>query len=175
MNAKLLLACCLFSTTPFVCMSQDLVKLSQKTMPIAYQKGRFMGGVGATFFGLTAKAGGFVQNRLWIGAEGELHEFLSSRKEAGLFARYYPWNGQLTTFVETGISYGQFGYWNFDIDNEYPDPWGGKSAKVNVGMGIEYRINNRFGIEILAKVGKLTATNWIQPSFQGSVNISFGK
>lgn len=151
---------------------QDIPK-PKRTMPVEYSKGRFMGGVGVTFIGLTAKTGGFVQDRLWLGAQGELHALLSYRAEAGLFARYYPWNRRLTTFVETGVSYGRFDPWDFD--GVLPDPWSGKSPKLNLGMGIEYRITERFGLEALAKAGKLTAVNWIQPSFQGSLNYTFGR
>lgn len=162
---------CLSST---LVLGQDVPK-PKRPMPVEYSKGRLMGGAGITFVGATAKIGGFVRDRLWLGAQGELHAALSYRAEAGLFARYYPWNGRLTTFAETGVSYGRFDPWDFDFDGVRPDPWSGASPKLNLGAGIEYRITERFGLEAVAKAGALTATKWIQPSFQGSLNYTFGR
>lgn len=141
-----------------------------------HQKGKWLVGTGPTLIGVTAKAGKFVANRTWIGVEGETHTFLSDRLEAGVFARYYLWNGFLPGFSEVGVSYGRFQGWDWDLDNETPgSPELYRSIKLNVAFGIECPLSRRLSLEGVAKVGRLTTVNWFQPSFQGSVNVYLGR
>ena len=44
-------------------------------------------GAGPSYVGGTAKAGVFLNHNIVVGASAEVHDLLSSRKEAGLFAR----------------------------------------------------------------------------------------
>lgn len=140
-----------------------------------HQKGKWLVGAGPTLFGATVKAGRFIANRTWVGVEGEGHALLSSRLEAGIFGRYYLWHGLLNGFSEVGVSYGRFQGWSFDIDNEFPDPPLYRSVKLNVAFGFECPVSRRVALEGVAKVGRLTKTNWLQPSLQGSVNIYLGR
>ncbi len=71
-----------------------------------------MTGFGLTFLGGQAKIGKFVADRTWVGLEGEVRQLFSQRQEAGLFARYYLWNGGFVSgFSEVGVSYGRFKDW----------------------------------------------------------------
>ena len=140
-----------------------------------HQKGKWLVGAGPTFFGVTAKAGKFVANRVWVGVEGEAHALLSDRLEAGVFGRYYLWHGLINGFSEVGVSYGRFQGWSFDIDNEFPDPVLYRSVKLNAALGMECPMSRRVSVEGVAKIGRLTKVNWLQPSLQGSVNIYLGR
>ncbi|NEU70408.1 hypothetical protein [Spirosoma agri] len=169
-----ILLCGLYSTS----FAQDGDRNSdwQKVASAHHQKGGGLTGGGLTIVGAQAKLGKFVANRTWIGLEGEVHNFFSQRQEAGLFARYYLWNGGFVSgFSEIGFSYGRFKDWVWDLDlgSEPPKPF--YSPKLNAGFGLEYTLGKRFSLEGVAKAGKLTQVNWIQPSFQGSVNFYFGR
>ena len=140
-----------------------------------HQKGSWLTGAGITLLGSTAKVGYFATNRLWIGAEGELHNFLSTRLEGGLFTRYYLWNGSLLSgFALGGVSYGRFQNW--DNDFETPgSPTRYSSAKLNAGLGLEMTLSRRFALEGVGKIGKLTDAGWFQPSVQFSLNVYLGR
>ncbi|MDR6197464.1 hypothetical protein QE357_004576 [Siphonobacter sp. BAB-5404] len=73
-----------------------------------------------------------------------------------------------------GLSYGYFEIWNWDIDNPKP-PQIYRSPKINALAGLEIRLTRRVNLEGVIKAGRLTQTNWIQPSLQGSVTIYLGK
>ena len=140
-----------------------------------HQKGKWLVGAGPTLIGATAKIGRFVANRTWVGIEGEGHAFLSDRLEAGVFARYYLWNGFLPGFSEVGVSYGRFQGWDWDIDDETPgSPELYRSVKLNAAFGMECPLSRRLSLEGVVKVGRLAKINWFQPSFQGSVNVFLG-
>ncbi len=140
-----------------------------------HQKGNWLVGAGPTFLGVTAKAGRFVANRTWVGVQSEWNDFLSFRREAGAFARYYLWNGGgLSGFSEAGVSYGRFQAYNFNIDDPSPDAIY-QTAKLNVAFGLECALSRRVTLEGVAKAGRLTVTNWIQPSLQGSINVYLGR
>lgn len=141
-----------------------------------HQKGSWLTGVGLTLLGATAKAGYFPADRFWIGAQTEFHGFLSDRKEAGLFARYYLWNGTLISgFAEGGVSYGSFQAWDWDFDHEKPgSPTRYESAKLNAALGLEMTLSRRISIEGVGKLGKLTDAHRFQPSFQASLNVYLG-
>lgn len=139
-------------------------------------RGKWLLGAGPTFLGVTAKAGHFIANRTWLGVEGENHSFFSDRQEAGVFARYYLWNGGLLSgFSAVGVSYGRFQVWEWDFDNEYPSPPVYYSAKYSVAIGLEYALGRRMSFEGVGKLGKLTEADWVQPSLQWSVNLYLGK
>lgn len=141
-----------------------------------HQQNKWLIGAGPTLLGVTAKAGRFIANRTWVGVQGEVHALLSDRREVGVFARYYLWNGGLLSgFSEVGVSYGRFQVWEWDFDNEYPDPPLYRSPKVSAAFGIEYPLGRIVSLEGVAKFGKLTDVNWVQPSLQGSVNIYLGR
>ncbi|GAB3644227.1 hypothetical protein [Spirosoma arcticum] len=142
-----------------------------------HQKGKWLVGAGPTLIGATAKVGRFVANRTWIGVEGEGHALLSDRLEAGVFARYYLWNGGVISgFSVLGVSYGRFQEWDWDTDNEKPgSPELYRSVKLNAAFGLECLLGRRVSLEGVAKVGRLTKVNWFQPSFQGSVNVYLGR
>lgn len=170
------LLCCL-STFSFG-QTGTKVKVSDwRAVSVAqHQKGKWLIGAGPTLVGVTAKAGRFVANRTWVGIEGEGHAFLSDRLEAGVFARYYLWHGLLPGFSEVGVSYGRFQVWDWDFDNETPgSPELYRSVKLNAAFGMECPLSRRVSLEGVAKVGRLTKTNWFQPSFQGSVNVYLGR
>lgn len=139
-----------------------------------HQKGKWLVGVGPTYFGATAKAGKFVANRVWIGLEGEGHALLSDRLEAGVFGRYYLWHGLLNGFSEAGVSYGRFETINFNIDDFTPNEVY-RSVKLSAAFGLECPLSRRVSLEGVAKVGRLTKVNWLQPSFQGSINVYLGR
>jgi hypothetical protein len=148
----------------------------QKVARAHHQKGGWLTGGGLTIVGLQAKVGKFVANRTWVGLEGEVRNFFSQRQEAGLFARYYFWNGGFVSgFSEVGLSYGRFKDWAWEFDNngELPKPF--YSPKINAGFGLEYTLGRRFSLEGVVKVGKLTQVNRFQSSLQGSVNFYFGR
>ena len=141
-----------------------------------HQKGKWLVGAGPTFIGATAKAGKFVANRVWVGIQGEGHAAFSDRLEAGVFGRYYLWHGLLNGFSEVGVSYGRFQAWDFDFDNERPgSPELYRSVKLNAALGMECPMSRRVSVEGVAKLGRLTKANWLQPSLQGSVNIYLGR
>ena len=152
----------------------DKFKASMKQMQ--YQRGQQMGGIGLTFLGLSAKYGAFAAKNWWWGAEVETHILLSNRIEAGIFTRYYGTRGGVvSTFAETGISYGKFSKWNFKPNPDSPVPYNGQSFKLNGAIGMEIHCSKLIGLEGVMKVGRLTETNWWQPSFQASVNCHVGR
>lgn len=135
-----------------------------------------MTGFGLTFLGGQAKIGKFVADRTWVGLEGEVRQLFSQRQEAGLFARYYLWNGGFVSgFSEVSVSYGRFKDWVWEVDqgSERPKPF--YSPKLQAGFGLEYTLTQRFSLEGLVKVGRLVQADQFQPSFQGSVNFYFGR
>ncbi|RAJ94405.1 hypothetical protein LX87_04292 [Larkinella arboricola] len=171
-------------TVSFSAPAQALKKLTGPKNPewkaesvAQHQRGSWLIGAGLTLLGATAKAGYFPAHRFWVGVEGEVHGFLSNRKEAGLFARYYLWNGGfISGFAESGVSYGHFQGWDMDIDNETPgSPTRYESAKLNGALGLEITLSRQFSIEGVGKIGKLTDANWFQPSFQASLNVYLGR
>ncbi|RCR68562.1 hypothetical protein [Larkinella punicea] len=176
-----LLAGCLFS---FSGQAQKHLEWAGKPNPAwkaevvsQHQKGSWLTGAGLTVLGTTAKVGYFAANRWWIGAEGELHNLLSTRLEGGLFARYYLWNGSLLSgFALGGVSYGRFQGWDWDIDFETPgSPTRYSSTKLNAGLGLEMTLSRRLALEGVGKVGKLTDAGWFQPSVQLSLNVYLGR
>ncbi|KAA9357312.1 hypothetical protein [Larkinella humicola] len=176
-----LLAGCLFS---FSCQAQLLQEFVGAKKPewkadviAQHGNGSWLTGAGITVLGTTAKVGYFAANRWWIGAEGELHNFLSTRLEGGLFARYYLWNGSLLSgFALGGVSYGRFQGWDWDIDFETPgSPTRYSSAKLNAGLGLEMTLSRRLALEGVGKVGKLTDAGWFQSSVQMSLNVYLGR
>ncbi|GAB3747101.1 hypothetical protein [Spirosoma pomorum] len=137
-----------------------------------HQKGQWLVGGGGSVVGLTAKAGKFVANRTWIGLSGEATVFSEARLELGAFARYYLWEGGfLSGFAEAGVSYGQF---REILDSDDVGPARHLySPKLTAGFGIELPIYRRVSLEGVSRLGQLTAANWVQPSFQGSINFYF--
>jgi hypothetical protein len=138
--------------------------------------GTWLVGSGVTFVGLTAKGGRFLSDRWWVGGEAEVHHLLSTRHEAGLFARRYQfWDSWLSSFIGAGASYGRFEEWDMDMDNVRPDPPVYRTAKLNLLAGFEFHFSERVSLELAAKVGRLGAVNWLQPSFQASANLTLGQ
>lgn len=143
---------------------------------INHQKNKWLVGAGLTYLGLTAKAGRFVAPRTWLGLEAESHHLLSDRQEIGVFARYYLWNGGLISgFSALGVSYGSFQAWNWNFDGSKPPQPLYQSPKLNAAFGLECPIGKQLALEGVAKVGRLTQADWVQPSFQGSINYYFGR
>lgn len=139
-----------------------------------HQKDQWLIGGGCTLLGLTAKAGKFVANRTWVGLSGELTALSESRIEAGVFSRYYLWAGGLASgFAEAGVSYGRFREF-VDSDSVRP-PRLSYSPKLTAGFGLEIPLHRQVALEGVAKIGRLTETNWVQPGFQGSLNIYFAR
>ena len=167
------LLCGLYSTS--FAQTEDKNSDWQKISVSYHQQGRWLAGGGLTLLGFTAKVGKFVANRSWVGVESEVHNFFSQRQEAGLFGRYYLWNGGfISGFSEAGLSYGRFKDWVWEVEQGQQPPQPFYSAKLNAGFGLEYPLRKQLSIEGVVKVGKLTQVNWFQPSFQGSVNFYFG-
>lgn len=150
---------------------------SKKTiMDVSYRQGTWLLGAGITLVGMTAKCGIFATNHLWIGVEAEKHNFLSKRREAGLFTRYYVGKGNLRGFVGTGLSYGRFESFYMWGDEPSADPKEVyHDVKMNALAGVEVQLYRRLTVEGVAKIGRLTQTNWYQPSFQCSFNVPLGK
>lgn len=146
-----------------------------KVVSIAnHQKGQWLIGGGGTVFGATAKAGTFVADRTWIGLSGEATIFSEARLELGAFARYYLWEGGFVSgFTEAGVSYGKFREL-LDSDDVGP-PRLAYSPKLTAGFGLELPIYRRVSLEGVARIGQLTKTNWIQPSFHGTINFYFSR
>jgi hypothetical protein len=139
-----------------------------------HQRGKWLIGAGPTILGAQAKAGKFVANRTWIGLEGAVVNFFSQRQEVGLSSRYYLWNGGFVSgFAEAGFSYGRFKDWVWEIEQGEERPGAFYSPKINTGLGLEYTLTQRFSLEGIIRVSKLTQVNRIQPSFQGSLNFYF--
>lgn len=139
-----------------------------------HPKGTWLVGAGATFFGLTAKGGNFLTERLWLGAELEVHDLFSARREAGVLTRYYLGKGRLRAFGGAGVSYGSFKNAWPDFDNPTPSVKY-YSYKLNASTGLELQLTKRFSLEGVLKVGQLTKIDWTLPSVQGSLNIALGK
>lgn len=152
-----------------------VLKNGPKNPWLLHSKNHWLVGAGPTYFGVTAKAGRFIANRWWAGAEVELHELLSSRQEVGLFTRYYTGERMISGFIGGGVSYGHFQAWDWDFDNVLPTPPLYRSTKLNALVGLEVRLTKRVSLEGVAKAGRLTNAAWIQPSFQGSVNYYLGR
>jgi hypothetical protein len=169
--------CCSFWSFSFAQIGAKVKVDDWKAVQTAqHQQGKWLVGAGPTLLGVTAKAGRFVANRTWLGAQGEVHALFSNRREVGLFARYYLWNGGvLSGFSEVGVSYGHFQEQNLTFFSEGPIHPIYKSAKLNAAFGLEYPLGRIVSLEGVAKFGKLTDANWVQPSLQGSVNIYLGR
>lgn len=140
-----------------------------------HQQGTWLVGAGPTVFGATAKIGHFINDRFWLGVEAEVHQLNSDRREAGLFGRYYLWSGRLSGFTELGVSYGRFQKWDYDIIDKVNTNPIYNTAKLNGALGIEYTLGRRIAVEAVGKAGKLINTDWIQPSFQLSLNVYLGR
>ncbi|REA63792.1 hypothetical protein DSL64_05045 [Dyadobacter luteus] len=135
-----------------------------------------MVGAGPTIFGANLKGGIFLKQHFLVGASIEVHEFLSSRKEAGLFARKYVNSNRLSVFVQVGPSYGSFQEWDFDMDNKTPGPTPlYRRLKLNGMAGAEIRITQLISIEGELGIGRIMNTNWWAPSIRSSVNLRFYK
>ncbi len=109
----------------FIILSATLGKAQTETKSLEepssfHPKDTWLVGAGATYLGLTAKGGMFAADQLWLGAEAEITNFLSKRREAGLFSRYYVGKGMMQGFVGAGVSYGYFRFGSWDIDNPRP-------------------------------------------------------
>gem|GEM_PF-3712622 len=173
-STRLSLSAILLSLLCFSTYAQKRTPTDWKNLANAnHARSRKLVGVGATYLGLTAKAGYFPANRLW--AEGELHSLLSDRLEGGIFARYYFLNVTgVSAFALGGVTYGRFQAWDWDFDDIRPEtPTRYHSAKLNAGLGQEISLTRRFALEGVAKIGRLTDANWYQPSLQASLNNSF--
>jgi hypothetical protein len=174
-NYVLLLALlCSFYSTSFAQIG-DKDSDWQKVSSASHQKGVWLAGGGILLFGATAKVGKFVANRTWIGLGSELYAFFSQYQEAGLFGRYYLWNGGFVSgFSEAGLSYGRYKDWVWEVEHGSQAPQPFYSPNVSGGFGLEYTLRRRISLEGVARVGRLTQANRFLPSFQGSVNFYFG-
>lgn len=149
---------------------------SEKELFIEHPKNHWLVGAGVTLIGLTAKTGRFINDKWWIGTEAEIHNFLTTRQEIGLFTRYYTGIRRVNGFVGTGLSYGQFQGKKMRSDEPAEALLTNhRSLKVSVLAGLEVRLTRRISIEGVAKAGQLTKFDWTQPSLQGSVNVYLGK
>lgn len=153
------------------------VQLSgEKNLFIKYPKNHWLVGAGVTIVGLTAKTGKFMTNQWWIGAEAEIHNFLTTRQEVGLFTRYYTGKRRANGFVGTGLSYGHFQGKKMKFDEPAEALLTNhRSLKMSLLAGLDVRLTKRVSIEGVAKIGQLTKFNWTQPSLQGSINVYLGK
>jgi hypothetical protein len=169
MNPKLKLLLFLI-TLPLIIHGQEnwrKVKTPNKT---------FILGFGPNYFGLNAKIGVFLGNNSVFGINSELHELLSSRREIGCFGRKYLNNNTISMFIQTGLAFGTFKEWDWDIDNETPgQPELIKSLKINGILGSEVRLTKNFSLEGELGIGKLLNANWWAPSVRGSLNYRFHK
>ena len=149
---------------------------SENELFIKRPKYRWLVGAGITLVGLTAKTGRFMNDKWWIGTEAEIHNFLTTRQEIGLFTRYYTGVRRANGFVGTGLSYGQFRGRKMRSDEPaealLTDH---RSLKMSVLAGLEIRLTKRVSMEGVAKAGQLTKFDWTQPSLQGSINVYLGK
>lgn len=134
----------------------------------------FLVGAGPTFFGLNAKAGYFLKHNILVGANSELHELFSSRREAGVFGRKYLNSNRLSFFVQAGAAYGKYQAWNWNIDNPEPSKLY-RSVKLNVMAGGEIRFSKMVSVEGEAGYGRILNTNWWAPSIKSSINIRLNK
>jgi hypothetical protein len=130
-------------------------------------------GAGPTFFGVNAKGGVFLKKHFMLGASLELHELLSSRKEAGLFLRKYVNSNRISFFAQAGTSYGSFQEWDLDMDSP-STPAVYKRLKLNGGAGAEIRITPLISLEGEVGIGRIMNTNWWAPSIRSSINFRFG-
>jgi hypothetical protein len=137
-----------------------------------------MVGAGPTFFGANFKGGIFLKKHLLLGASMEVHELLSSRKEAGVYLRKYVNSNRLSFFIQAGPSYGSFQAWDIhmDIDNEAPgSPPLYHRLKLNGVAGAEIRITPLISIEGEMGIGRIMNTDWWAPSIRSSINFRFYK
>ncbi|NEU70327.1 hypothetical protein [Spirosoma agri] len=104
-----------------------------------------------------------MANRAWLGVEGEIHSLLTERREAGLFGRYYLWNGGFVGFTEVGLSYGRFQQRSIFADPPLDYPLY-RTTKLSAAFGLAYLVGRRVSLEGVFKVGKASGTDWIQPS-----------
>lgn len=170
----LALLCSVYSTSFAQIRDQDQIGDQdsdwKKISSDAHQKGKWLTGGGIVLFGLTAKVGTFVANRTWVGLGSEICTLSSWYKEAGIYGRYYLWNGGFVSgFSEAGVSYGYYWLWEGDT------PLSLYSPKINAGFGLEYTLGRRFSLEGVIKLGRLPKVDQFHSSFQGSVNFYFGR
>lgn len=170
-NMKRFLLSTLLGILPFF-QSSFAQEMKWYNLPTAPKT--LMVGAGPTFFGANLKGGVFVPKHFLLGASMELHEFLSSRKEAGLFVRKYVNINRFSVFLQAGSSYGTFQAWDFDIDNETPgtSPLY-RSWKLNGVAGAEIRISPLISIEGEIGIGRIRNVDWWAPSIRSSVNFRF--
>ena len=149
---------------------------SEEEFFIRRPKDRWLVGAGITLVGLTAKTGRFMNDRWWVGTEAEIHNFLTTRQEIGLFTRYYTGVRRVNAFAGIGLSYGHFRGKKMR-SNEPAEALLSthRSLKMSMLAGLEARLTKRIGIEGVAKVGQLTKFDWTQPSLQGSFNVYLGR
>lgn len=135
-----------------------------------------MVGAGPTFFGANLKGGIFLKKHFLSGASMEVHELLSSRKEAGVFLRKYVNSNRFSFFIQAGPSYGSFQAWDLDMDNETPGrPPLYHRLKLNGVAGAEIRITPEISIEGEVGIGRIMNTDWWAPSIRSSINFRFYK
>lgn len=137
--------------------------------------GTFLIGGGLNFLGFNAKTGVFLKKDVMVGLEGEVHHFLSTRKEAAVFARKYLNRNRLSFFVQGGVAYGTFELWNFDFDIDTPPAEEKpksfyKELKLNAAAGGEIKLNRRFSLEGAVGCGKILNSDWWAPSIRTSLN-----
>lgn len=135
-------------------------------------------GAGPTFFGANLKGGVFLNKHFLLGGSIEVHELLSSRKEAGVYLRKYVNSNRLSFFIQAGPSYGSFQAWDIhmDIDNEtHVTPPLYHRLKLNGVAGAEIRITPLISIEGEVGIGRIMNTDWWAPSIRSSINFRFYK
>lgn len=164
----------LFSFLGFQSQAQDNEWWKQKS-----PSGTFVIGAGPNFIGLNAKAGLFLKNNFMLGVNSEVHHFLSTRKEVGVFGRKYLNTNRLSFFVQSGVAYGRFEEWgSFDLDTppaERKERMEVSGLKINGSGGGEIKLSRRFGLEGEIGIGKILNTQWWAPSIRGSLNYRFLK
>lgn len=164
----------IFSTLFFACLAATSFA-QEKWYRNPTPAGIFMAGAGPTFLGVSAKAGVFTKGNILLGFNGELHELLSSRREAGVFGRKYLNSNRLSFFVQAGVAYGRFQIWDFaalDIDKPNTEtPELHRGVKLNGSLGGEIRISRMVSIEGEAGYGRIFNANWWAPSIRSAINI----
>ncbi|MCD8540918.1 MAG: hypothetical protein LRY55_14995 [Leadbetterella sp.] len=167
---KTVLTACLSVLMGAPLNAQDKSWLKEST-----PSGTFLIGAGPNFLGFNAKAGTFLKKGVLIGVNAEVHHFLSTRKEAGVFARKYLNSNRVSFFLQGGVGYGNFEVWNFGFDIDKPpvereEPYHYRELKLNVTGGGEIKLSRRFGLEGEAGYGKILNSSWWAPSIRASLN-----
>ncbi len=159
---------------PIYAQNQNVSEYNSE-LPLLHQPKQILLSGGVTMYGSSVRVGYFPKKHWWIGTEGELHFLFSTRREAGIFTRYYTGSlKSVNAFIGTGISYGHFKMLNFNIDDPRPDEEY-SSPKINALVGLELRLSRTISLEGVIKAGKLTQVNWTLPSLQLSANIYLGR